>query len=78
MTKRLHFTLDEVLDKVAHDDEDLDDFDEPIMEGSDDEFSDLDVKTLMMTMKWTMLPPALTLSQAHPHFLTLSSTLKVC
>ena len=41
MTKRLHFTLDEVLDRVAHDDEDLDDFDEPIMEGSDDEFSDL-------------------------------------
>ena len=31
-----------MLDRVAHDDEDLDDFDEPIMEGSDDEFSDLD------------------------------------
>ena len=43
MTKRQHFTLDEVLDNVLSDDEDYDDLDEPIMEGSDDEFSDLDV-----------------------------------
>ena len=42
MTKRLHFTLEEVLEDVLSDDEDLDD-DEPMMEGSDDEFSDLDV-----------------------------------
>ena len=42
MTKRLHFTLEEVLEDVLSDDEDLDD-DEPIMEGSDDEFSDLEV-----------------------------------
>lgn len=43
MTKRLHFTLAEVLDKVVSDDENMDDPDEPMMEGSDDEFSDLDV-----------------------------------
>ena len=42
MTKRLHFTLEEVLEDVLSDDEDLDD-DEPMMEGSDDEFSDLEV-----------------------------------
>ena len=41
MTKRLHFTLEEVLEDVLSDDEDLDD--EPMMEGSDDEFSDLEV-----------------------------------
>ena len=42
MTKRLHFTLEEVLEDVLSDDEDLDD-DEPMMEGSDDEFTDLEV-----------------------------------
>ena len=42
MTKRLHFTLEEVLEDVLSDDEDLED-DEPMMEGSDDEFSDLEV-----------------------------------
>lgn len=42
MTKRLHFILEEVLEDVLSDDEDLDD-DEPMMEGSDDEFSDLEV-----------------------------------
>ena len=42
MTKRLHFTLEEVLGEVLSDDEDLDD-DEPMMEGSDDEFTDLEV-----------------------------------
>ena len=41
MTKRLNFTL-EVLEDVFSDDEDLDD--EPMMEGSDDEFSDLEVE----------------------------------
>ena len=41
MTKRLHFTL-EVLEDMISDDEDLD-LDEPMMEGSDDEFSDLEV-----------------------------------
>ena len=43
MTKRLHLTLDEVLDEVLSDDEDLADPDEPMMEGSDDEFSDLEM-----------------------------------
>ena len=42
MTKRLHFTLEEVLENVLSDDENLDD-NEPMMEGSDDEFSDLEV-----------------------------------
>ena len=41
MTKRPHFNLEEVLEDVLSDDEDVDD--EPMMEGSDDEFSDLDV-----------------------------------
>ena len=41
MTKRPHFTL-EVLEDVLSDDEELDN-DEPMMEGSDDEFSDLEV-----------------------------------
>ena len=42
MTKRPHYTLEEVLDNVlSDDDEDLDDPDEPMMEGSDDDFSDL-------------------------------------
>ena len=43
MTKRLHFTLEEVLDDVLSDDEDVDDPDEPMMEGSDDDFSDLEM-----------------------------------
>ena len=42
MTKRLHHTL-EVLEDVLSDDGDLHDPDEPMMEGSDDEFSDLEV-----------------------------------
>ena len=41
MTKRLHFTLEEVLEDVLSDDEELDN-DEPMMEGSD-EFSDLEM-----------------------------------
>ena len=41
MTKRLHFTLEEVLEDVFSDDEDLDD--KPMLEGSDDQFSDLEV-----------------------------------
>ena len=43
MTIRLHFTLEEVLDDVLSDDEDVDDPDEPMMEGSDDDFSDLEM-----------------------------------
>ena len=36
-------TAEEVLDVVLSDDDELDDPDEPMMEGSDDEFSDLEV-----------------------------------
>ena len=42
MTKRQHFTLEEVLDNVLSDEE-LDYVDEPMMEGSNDEFSDLEI-----------------------------------
>ena len=42
MTKRQHLTLDEVLDVLSDDEED-DDWDEPLEEGSDDEFSDLEM-----------------------------------
>ena len=42
MAKRQHLTLEEVLDDVLSDDEDYDP-DEPMMEGSDDEFSDLEM-----------------------------------
>ena len=36
-------TLDEVLDDVLSDDDDYDDSDKPIVEGSDNEFSDLEL-----------------------------------
>ena len=49
MTKRLHFTLEEVLEDVLSDDEDLDD-DEPMMEGSD-EFSDQTQTWMWMRMR---------------------------
>lgn len=42
MTKRPRWTADEVAQNL-HDDDDFDDPDEPLMEGSDDEFSDLDL-----------------------------------
>ena len=44
MTKRL-YRAEQVLDALLSDDEDfdLDDPDEPIMEGSDDEFSDMEL-----------------------------------
>lgn len=44
MTRWLHLTIDEVLDNVLSDDEhDAFDPDEPIMPGSDDQFSDLEL-----------------------------------
>ena len=43
MTKRSRLTVEEVLDNVLSDDEDYDDPDEPMMPGSDDEFSDLEI-----------------------------------
>ena len=42
MTKRLHYTVEDVIDQLS-DDDDYDDPDEPMMEGSDDEFSDLEM-----------------------------------
>ena len=48
MTKRPHLTVEEVLESVLSDEEDADnqeelcDPEEPIMEGSDDEFSDIE------------------------------------
>ena len=41
MTKRQHLTLDEVLDVLSDDEEE--ELDEPMMKGSDDEFSDLEM-----------------------------------
>ena len=43
MTKRPRFTAEEVAWNLSDNDDDLDDPDEPIMEGSDDEFSELDL-----------------------------------
>ena len=42
MTKRPRWTAQEVADNLSDDEVDLDDPDEPLMEGSDDEFSDLE------------------------------------
>ena len=51
MTKRQRLTLNEVLDDVLSDsDDDYDDPDEPMMEGSDDEFSDLELEDDDMEM----------------------------
>ena len=41
MTKRQRWTVDEVINNVVED-EDYDDPEEPLMEGSDDDFSDLE------------------------------------
>ena len=43
MTKRLHYTLEEVIDHLSDEEDDYDP-DEPMMEGSDDEFSDLEME----------------------------------
>lgn len=43
MTKRLHYTVEDVIDQLSDEDDDYDDPDEPMMEGSDDEFSDLEM-----------------------------------
>ena len=46
MAKRTRLTLDQVLEQCGDSNDDydecIDDLDEPIMEGSDDEFSDLE------------------------------------
>ena len=54
MTKRPHFTLEEVLDNVFSDDEDLDDPDEPIMEGSDDDFSEMTRTWMIIKNCWKL------------------------
>ena len=43
MTKRLHYTVEDVIDQLSDEDDDYDDPDEPMMKGSDDEFSDLEM-----------------------------------
>ena len=42
MTKRLHYTVEDVIDQLS-DEDDYDDPDELMMEGSDDEFLDLEM-----------------------------------
>ena len=41
MTKRQHWTVDDIINNVVSDDEDYDP-EEPMMEGSDDDFSNLE------------------------------------
>jgi hypothetical protein len=58
MTKRL-YTAEKVLEAVLEDlddDQDYDDPDEPVMEGSDDEFSDLEQTMLTLTNYHQTLP----------------------
>ena len=43
MTKRQHYTVEDIIDQLSDEDDDNDDPDEPMMEGSDDEFSDLEM-----------------------------------
>ena len=77
MTKRLHYTLEEVIDHISDDEDDYDP-DEPMMEGSDDEFSDLEMDDeydqldLDTPPSPTALPHSSTLSSAQPHSPTLS------
>ena len=43
MTKRLHYTVEDITDQLSDEDDDYDNPDEPMMEGSDDEFLDLEM-----------------------------------
>ena len=43
MTKRPRWTAEEVAQNLSDDEDNLDDPDEPVMDGSDDEFSDLEL-----------------------------------
>lgn len=43
MTKRQRLTVDQVLEDMLSDDEDYDNPDEPMIDGSDDDFSDLEM-----------------------------------
>ena len=62
MTKRLHYTVEDVIDHLS-DDDDYDDPDEPMMEESDDEFSDLEQITqwisthLQVQQHYLVAPP---------------------
>ena len=84
MTKRLHYTVEDVIDQLS-DDDDYDDPDEPMMEGSDDEFSDLEMDkrdyedlygpvNLGSPSSLATLPGSSTLSGALPCSPTLSGT----
>ena len=42
MTKRQHYTVEDIFDHLSDEEDDYDP-DEPMMEGSDDEFSDLEM-----------------------------------
>ena len=44
MTKRPRWTAEEVAQNLSDDEDELDDPEEPLMEGSDDEFSDLELE----------------------------------
>ena len=71
MTKRLHYTLEEVIDDLSDDEDDYDDPDEPMVEGSDDEFSDLEMdgrdKDLYDQVDLSRLPGSSTPSSAQPN-----------
>ena len=79
MTKRQHYTLEEVMDHLSDEDDDYDP-DEPMMEGSDDEFSDLEMDERddydQLDLETPSSPAALhhssTLSSAQPNSPTLS------
>ena len=78
MTKRLHLTAEEVLDNVfLDDDDDFDDPDEPVMEGSDDEFSDGPTWTLMITMMTMIMTRPVQHHLPHLPHATVALVLKV-
>ena len=43
MTKRLHYTNEDVIDQLSDEEDDYDNPDKPMIEGSDDEFSELEM-----------------------------------
>ena len=81
MTKRQHYTLEEVMDHLSDEEDDYDDPDEPMMEGSDDEFSDLEMDERDDGDMYdpvdtpAALPGTSTLTSGQPCSLTHSSTL---
>ena len=86
MTKRLHYTVEDLIDQLCDEDDDYDDPDEPMMEGSDDEFSDLEMDkrdyedlygpvNLGSPSSLAALPGSSTLSGALPCSPTLSGML---